>query len=183
MDEHGVSPTQRADTLQLLAEVEDASGDPSAAIHLARQTLDMYGTTGQSKLIGITMSNLCGYLLRSGGDLGEAQRYGEQALRVLAAAQAEGPHWDALLAALNLAATNALKGRSHVAAVMLGFIEAEFRRSPHRLSKTDQASYDMLVASVRSNVPDRELNRLYAEGALFNFSEAVDLLLLSLTTA
>jgi tetratricopeptide (TPR) repeat protein len=183
MDEYGVPPTQRAETLQLLAEVEDASGDPSAAIHLARQTLDMYGTTGQSKLVGITMSNLCGYLLRSGGDLAEAERYGEQALRLLAAAQAEGPHWDAVLAAVNLAATNALQGRLHVAAVMLGFIEVEFRRSPHKLSKTDQASYETLVASLRSNVSESELDRLRGEGASLNFREAVDLLLLSFATA
>jgi hypothetical protein len=71
---------------------------------------------------------MCGYLLRSGGDLAEAERYGEQALRSLAAIHVEGEHWHALVAAPNLAATIALRGRLHVAAVLLGFIEAEFRK-------------------------------------------------------
>jgi len=183
MDEHGASPAQRADTLQLLAEIEDASGDPSAAIRIARQTLDLYGTSARSTLIGTTMSNLCGYLLRSGGDLAEAERYGEQALRTLAAIQLEGEHWHALGAALNLAATIALQGRLHVAIVMLGFIEAEFRRTDFKLSETDRASYETLVAAVRSSLPDASLERLRAEGARLEFHEAVDVLMLSLRTA
>jgi predicted ATPase/DNA-binding XRE family transcriptional regulator len=178
MDEQGASPAQRADTLGLLAEIEDASGNPSTAIRVARQTLDLYGTSARSTLIGITMSNLCGYLLRSGGDLAEAERYGEQALRTLAAVQAEGEHWHALVAALNLAATIALRGRLHIAVVMFGFIEAEFRRTSYRLSETDRASYDILLKSIRSS--DTDLERLRAEGAALNFHEVVDLLMLSL---
>ncbi len=183
MDEHGASPAQRADTLQLLAEVQDASGDPSAAIRTARQTLDLYGTNARSTLIGTTMSNLCGYLLRSGGDLAEAERYGEQALRSLAAIQVEGEHWHALVAALTLAATIALRGRLHIAVVLLGFIDAELRRSSYQLSETDRASYDILVNSVRSSLSDGNLDKLRAEGARLRFHEAVDLLILSLRTA
>jgi predicted ATPase/DNA-binding XRE family transcriptional regulator len=183
MDEHGAAAGERADTLLLLAEVEDASGDPAAAIHIARQTLDLYGSQGHSGLVAMTMSNLCGYLLRSGGDLAEAQRYGEQALRTLAAAELEGEHWNAVLVALNVAATVALRGQLHVAVVLLGYIEFEFRRTPHKLSETDQASYDILRASVRSKFAERDLERLRAEGARLTFHEAVDLLLLSLRTA
>jgi predicted ATPase/DNA-binding XRE family transcriptional regulator len=183
MDEHGASSGERADALLLLAEIEDASGDPGAAIQTARQTLDLYGTHAHSGLVAVTMSNLCGYLLRSGGDLVEAQRYGDQALRILAAAELDGEHWNAVVAALNLAATVALMGQLHVAVVLLGFIEDEFRRTNHQLSETDRASFDMLVASVRSKLPDRDLERFRAEGARLNFHEAVDLLLLSLRTA
>jgi len=183
MDEHGASPAQRADTLQLLAEIEDASGNPSAAIRVARQTLALYGTDARSTLIGTTMSNLCGYLLRSGGDLAEAERYGEQALRTLAAIQVEGEHWHGLVAALTLAATIALRGRLHIAVVLLGFVEAEFRRTSNQLSETDRASYDILVNSVRSGLPDGDLERFRAEGARLTFHEAADLLMLSLRTA
>jgi predicted ATPase/DNA-binding XRE family transcriptional regulator len=183
MDEHGASPAQRADTLQLLAEIEDASGDPSAAIQIALQTLDLYGTSARSDLISNTMSNLCGYLLRSGGDLAEAERYGERALRIQAASQVEGEHWQALTAIQNLAATMALRGRLHVAVVMLGFIEAELRRTSNKLPETDRATYDILVNSVRSKLPDASLESLRAEGARLTFHEAADLLMLSLRTA
>jgi predicted ATPase/DNA-binding XRE family transcriptional regulator len=183
MDEHGASKAQRADRLQLLAEIEDASGDPDAAIRIARQTLDLYGTDARFTLIGTTMSNLCGYLLRSGGDLAEAERYGERALRILAPIQVEGEHWHALIALQNLAATIALQGRLHVAAVMLGLIEAEFRRTDHRLPETDRAIYDILVKTVRPSLSDAKLESLRAEGARLTFHEAVDVLMLSLRTA
>ena len=179
MDTYGAPPNQRGDTMQLLAEIEDASGDPAAAIRIAHQVLEMYGPAAHSNTLGVTMSNLCGYLLRGNGDLGEAKRYGEQALRALAGEQTKDGQWDVLLAAQNLAATVALQGRSHVAAVLLGFIDAELRRSDHKQSETDRASHEILVTSVRSHLAERTLADLCAEGARLTYHEAVDLLLLS----
>ncbi len=115
--------------------------------------------------------------------MAEAERYGEQAVRALVAEQAEGEHWDALLAAQNLAATIALRGRLHVAAVLLGFIESDIRRTDHKMSETDRASYDVLRAAVGSSFPDGNLATLRAEGAQLTFHEAVDVLMLSLRTA
>jgi predicted ATPase len=77
-------------------------------------------------------------------------------------------------AVLHLAAVATLRGNSHDAARLAGFVDAWFERQSRFRGYYERASYDILVASLRTQLSNDAIASLAAEGAGLDFDRAAD---------
>lgn len=179
MKRYGADLYRQSERLCTLAEIEFASGDTALAIDVCwkalHMMLDSHGRAA-SRWVPPTLCNLSGYLLVS-GDLAEAERCAKQAF--VRAPSRLFDHFDlySLLPLQHLAAIAAIRRRSNLAAALLGFIAASYRRGGvSRLSETDRRSYDILLTSLNEQLSANEIAKLRVEGETLDFQAVYGLL-------
>jgi hypothetical protein len=115
--------------------------------------------------------------------LDEAERSGKLALTQIRSQRNAHPRADELIDALtiqHLAAVAAQRRQSHLAATLLGFVDATYRRAGiTSVPEIDRRSYNTLVSSLSEDLSDGELATLRAEGETLDFETAAELLLTS----
>jgi predicted ATPase/DNA-binding XRE family transcriptional regulator len=180
---NGTVPDMEADMLNIASEIEFASGNSALAFDLGTRALEMYKTNslGSASELGARI-NLINYALDC-GNLDEAERSGKLVLARIRSDRDTHPRADELIDALtiqHLAAVAAQRRQSHLAATLLGFIDATYRRAGiTSVPEIDRRSYNTLVGSLSESLSDGELATLRAEGEALDFETAAELLLTS----
>jgi predicted ATPase/DNA-binding XRE family transcriptional regulator len=82
--------------------------------------------------------------------------------------------WDTLGPIQHLATVAALRGRSHTAARLLGFVNAKMSELQRIRTHFHCAGHDILVASLRKQLSADAIEKLVAEGAALDLDRAVD---------
>ncbi len=176
---HGADMFRQSQRLCALAEIEFASGETALAIELCNKALHMMlalHVKVASRWVSVTFSNLSSYMLVN-GDLAEAERCGKQAVAHAPNGLFDHLNPHVLLPIQHLAAVAAIRRRSHLAAALLGFIDASYRRAGvTRLAETDKRSYDILVTSLGEQLSANEIAKLRVEGEALDFEAVCELL-------
>jgi predicted ATPase len=144
-----------------LAEVEFEAGNVPEALRQAQVALS---TARRSGVTYREMNLLCQIACFSlvSGDVEAAQVFAQEALT---AALAREPQV-AIIAIHHLAAIAALHAMPQRAARLLGYVERGYERETYAVREpTVQRSYEILVAALREQLPERELAGLVEQGA------------------
>jgi tetratricopeptide (TPR) repeat protein len=144
-----------------LAEVEFEAGNVPEALRQAQVALS---TARRSGVTYREMNLLCQIACFSlvSGDVEAAQVFAQEALT---AALAREPQV-AIIAIHHLAGIAALHAMPQRAARLLGYVERGYERETYAVREpTVQRSYEILVAALREQLPERELAGLVEQGA------------------
>ncbi len=155
----------RSVVLGNLAEVEFGEGDVTRAIELGRENLE---TIQGARYIAL--NNLAAYVMAL-DRFDEARELARKALRLARDAQYVA---HVSISIQHLARVGAAKGEPKLAARLLGYSNATFKRNEFSLEHTEQQGNDKLVAALRTMLDERELERLFEEGAALTEDQAVE---------
>jgi predicted ATPase/class 3 adenylate cyclase len=152
-----------------LAELAFGQGDVAEAVRRARETLAATRRSGNLRLTAGMLGNLAGYLLRAGA-IDEAERDAHESLRL---ARVLGWDYWVTICLEHLALVAALRGRLRIAAQILGYAEAWYRREGRVRQPTEAATRSGAASLLDAALGAEEQARLAAEGARWDETSAV----------
>jgi tetratricopeptide (TPR) repeat protein len=164
-DEGGMSRT-----LAGLAELEFGDGQVEQALRLAGEALEIDSRGKNQTGLALGYDNIAAYRIALGDVVG-AREAAREALRL--ARQAER----ALLTAIALqhfALLGALRGEVRGAAQLIGYVDAQYKELGYKREATEKWCYEKLMAALREQLSDAEIEKLAAEGAARSEDQAVD---------
>jgi tetratricopeptide (TPR) repeat protein len=154
-----------------LGELEFADGHPEQALRWVSEALTTVSRRGVGTLnIAIYHSNSTPYRIAL-GDIDGARASAREALRFARQAQ------EASLIAIVLqhfALLMALVGQMQSAARLLGYVDAQFKETGMQREPTEKWGYEKLMASLRKQLSEAELEKLAAEGAAWSEDQAAE---------
>ncbi|HEV2673093.1 MAG TPA: hypothetical protein VGV37_01045 [Aliidongia sp.] len=153
-----------------LAETEFALGEYARAIEQCRAYIDYCRAERRVHRLANGLANLAAYLLTV-DDLIEARAAAREAL---IRAQETQSRFLVVISIEHLAVAGALLGDQQMAARLLGFSDAHYRREGTRREPTEQLGFERLGTLLRAVFEPAELDRLTAEGAALDERTAID---------
>jgi predicted ATPase/class 3 adenylate cyclase len=160
-----------------LAEAEFRGGDPSAALRIAAESLDVLrGTFSSARRVAITLANMAQYSTAL-GRFEDARTQAREAAIVSRDAQAEV--W-LTFSLQHLAAIAAFEPRENPAsrkelrrrgALLLGYVDARLT-ALDAIRETEQIEYDRVLPVLRSEFGDEEVAKLLEEGGAWSEDRA-----------
>lgn len=150
-----------------LADLEFATGDVAEARRLAVEALSTARRMLDRRSQASILANLSAYALATGNvveahaDAREALWYSRGAYRNYST-----------MAIQDLGAVAALRGDARRAASLLGYVDAWYRGEGSEREPTEERSYEILMAALRQNLIETEIERLAAEGAQLSEEQA-----------
>ena len=164
-DEGGMS---RA--LASLAELEFGDGQVEQALRLAGEALEIDSRGKNQTGLALGYDNIAAYRIALGDVVG-AREAAREALRLARQAQR------ALLTAIALqhfALLGALRGKVRGAAQLIGYVDAQYKELGYEREGTEKWGYEKLMAALREQLSDAEIEKLAAEGAAWSEDQAFD---------
>ncbi len=153
-----------------LAEMEFADGHVEQALRLTTEALEILARGKNATNLAIGYNNSAAYRI-SLGDIHEAGRAAREGLRWARQAQS------ALHIAMTLqqfALLGALRGQAQNAARLIGYVNTQYKELGSERESTEQLGYEKLIAALRQQIGDAEMQRLAAEGAGWSEDQAVE---------
>ena len=156
------------------AQVAFLAGNPHEAIALYEQEIAYRKDIGATRSYGFIPSDMAAIYLT----LGDDTVAGSLARRALEGMSFESQWLGTALSLIqHLAAVAARSAKPVIAARLLGFTDAGYEREGGFRDPYERASYDILIASLREQLPADEIERYAAEGAQLDLRQATDLAL------
>jgi len=153
-----------------LAELEFGDGQVEQALRLAGEALEIDSRGKNQTGLALGYDNIAAYRIALGDVVG-AREAAREALRLARQAQR------ALLTAIALqhfALLGALRGEVRGAAQLIGYVDAQYKELGYEREGTEKWGYEKLMAALREQLSDAEIEKLAAEGAAWSEDQAVD---------
>ncbi|MDQ6767560.1 MAG: NB-ARC domain-containing protein [Candidatus Eremiobacteraeota bacterium] len=154
-----------------LGELEFADGHPEQALRSVSEALKVVSRRGVGTLnMAIYHSNSTPYRIAL-GDIDGARASAREVLSFARQAQ------EASLIAIVLqhfALLMALVGQTQNAARLLGYVDAQFKETGMQREPTEKWGYEKLMASLREQLSEGEIEKLAAEGAAWSEDQAAE---------
>jgi predicted ATPase len=153
-----------------LAEAEFVDGKYEQALRLAGEAREIDARGKNANRLATNYCNGAAYRIALGdldgarGDACEALRWARQAQHILGVA----------IAFQHLALLAALRGESPNAAGLIGYVNALFRELGMEREPTEKWCYEKLMATLREQLSEAEIQKLAAEGAAWSEDQAVE---------
>jgi predicted ATPase/class 3 adenylate cyclase len=159
-----------AQVLGNLAELEFGDGQVERALRLAGEALEIQSRGKNASNLAIRYNNIAAYRIAL-GDVDGARESAREAL--LRARQLQ----DALYVAIALqhfAMLLALRGEMHDAARLVGYVNAQYKELGSEREPTEKWGYEKLMAALREQLSEAEMEKRAAEGAAWSEDQAVE---------
>jgi predicted ATPase/class 3 adenylate cyclase len=156
--------------LSNLAELEFADGHPEQALRAASESLEIHVRGKSATHIATNHNNSAAYHIAL-GDLAAARDSAREALRLARQIRHEPAIADTLQ---HLALLSALDGDARRAAQLLGYVDVQYTALGMQREPTEQWGYDKLMAALRENLSEADIEKLAAEGAAWSEDQAVE---------
>ncbi len=162
-----------AGVLGNLAELEFADGHPEQALRAVNEALEMdprRGVSARALNVVSYHANSAAYRIAL-GDIDGARASAHEGLSLARQAQ------DARLIAVVLqhfALLMALLGQTQSAAKLLGYVDAQFKELGVTRQPTEKWGYEKLMAALREQLSEAEIEKLVDEGARWSEDQAVE---------
>jgi hypothetical protein len=156
--------------LSNLAELEFGDGHPERALQAASEALEIDLRGKHAASIAIDHNNSAAYRIAL-GDLTAASDSARKGLRVARQAR------DELLIAYalqHLALLAAFGGDAWRGAQLLGYVDAQYTALGMQREPTEQWGHDKLMAALREQLSEAEIEKLAAQGAAWSEDQAVE---------
>jgi hypothetical protein len=152
------------------AELEFMYGNAGEAVRMISDALRLEREEGSRFRLVALQSNDCAYRIAL-QDLDGARASGREAIRLAREVQSE---FGIAIALQHVALIGALQDRRHGAARLLGYVDARFKVLAYQRESTEQWGYGKLMAALRAEFSDAEIEELGAEGAAWTEEQAVE---------
>jgi len=161
-----------ATVLGNLGELEFADGHPELALCSANEAQEMMSPRRGADARNMAVYRLNGTAYRIAlGDLDGARASAREGLGFARQAQ---DAWTTAIALQHLALLMALAGRTHAAARLAGYVDVDYKELGAEREYTEKWSYEKLMAALRGNLTETEIEKLEAEGAAWSEDQAVE---------
>ncbi len=159
-----------ATVLGNLAELEFGDGQVEQALRLAGEALEIIPGGKNESQLATTFNNIAAYRIAL-GDLDGAREAAREGLRW--ARQAQNAYLMAV-ALQHIALLLALRGEVNDAARLIGYVNEQYKELGNERESTERWGYEKLVAALREQLSEAEIEKLAAEGAAWSEDQAVD---------
>ncbi len=156
--------------LMNLAELEFGDGQVEQAVRLAGEALEIHAREKNTPQIAISYVNLAAYRIAR-NDADGAREAAREALR-LARQVRSGMH--VAIGLQHIALLLALRGEVNDAARLTGYVNAQYKELGQEREATEKWGYDKLMAALREQLSEAEIEKLAAEGATWSEDRAVE---------
>jgi predicted ATPase/class 3 adenylate cyclase len=153
-----------------LAELEFSAGQVEQALHLMGEALEIDSRGKNQARLALGYDNMAAYRIAL-GDVDGAREAAREALRLARRAQ------NALgtaVALQHLALLGALRAEVRRAAQLIGYVDAQYQKLGYERESTEKWSYEKLMAALREQLSDAEIEKLATEGAAWSEDRAVE---------
>jgi hypothetical protein len=153
-----------------LAELEFGDGQVEQALRLAGEALEIDARGKNASFLAIDHNNIAAYRITL-GDVDGAREPVREGLRWARQAQ------DALQVAValqHIALLGALRGEGNDAARLIGCVNVQLKALGYERQPTEKWGYEKLMAALRENLSDAEIEKLAAEGAAWTEDRAAE---------
>jgi tetratricopeptide (TPR) repeat protein len=154
-----------------LAELEFADGHPEQALRSVNEATEIHSRRGvDSRSMAIYHDNSAVYRIAL-GDIDGARALACEGLSFARQAR------DAMVIAealQHLALLMALSGKTQSAARLLGYVELRFKELGVTRGSTEKWGYEKLMAALREQLSDAEIEKLAADGAAWSEDQSVE---------
>lgn len=162
--------TGTAQVLATLAESEFKDGNVAEALRLVGESLAIYLRGKNAKHLAMNYNNQAAYHAAL-GELDAARLAAREGLRLARHAQSG---LQTAVALQHLALISLLSGHAQLAATLCGFVEIQFKELLYEREPTEKWSYEKLMATLRANLSDIEIDALATIGARWSEDQAVE---------
>jgi predicted ATPase/DNA-binding CsgD family transcriptional regulator len=159
-----------ADVLGNFGELEFADGHPERALRLVTESLEITSQGKEVANLAIDHNNRAAYCIA----LGRLEDAKESALAGLRCARGERNEWNTYVALQHMALLNAIGGRVKAAALIVGFVNAQYERLALEREASEKWAYERLISELRLNLEPPEFDELLGQGAAWSEDMAVD---------
>ncbi|MGA9943736.1 MAG: tetratricopeptide repeat protein [Candidatus Cybelea sp.] len=153
-----------------LAELEFGDGQVERALGLASEALEIRTGGKNATDLATRYLNITAYRIAS-GDVDGAREAAREGLRWARQAQYAV---SSAVALQHLALLLALRGEVNDAARLIGYVNVQFKELGNEREATEKWGYEKLVAALREQLSEAEIEKLAAEGAAWSEDQAVD---------
>ncbi|MDQ6766412.1 MAG: NB-ARC domain-containing protein, partial [Candidatus Eremiobacteraeota bacterium] len=159
-----------ASVLANLAELEFADGQVEQALRLGGESLEIDARGKNATNLAINYTNRAAYCIALGDVDGareaarEGLRWARQAQNVLVIA----------IALQHFALLGAPRGQVHSAAQLVGYVNAQYKELGLERESTERWANEKLMAALREQLSEAEIEKLAAEGAAWSEDQAVE---------
>ncbi len=155
-----------------LAELEFADGHVEQALSLADEALklDIYVRSKNAPSLALTYVNTAAYRIAQ-GDVNGAREAARDGLR--SARQAQNTLTIAI-ALQHFALIGGLRGQVQPAAQIIGYVDVQYKQLESQRAYTERWGYEKIMAIVRDQLGEAEIEKLAAEGAAWSEDQAVE---------
>jgi len=153
-----------------LAELEFQDGHAEEAVRLAEESREILRRGKSTKSVATYNNNLAGYRAAL-GDAEGARDLARTGLRLAREVQSSDL---VAIAVQHLGLVAAMSGQATHALRLLGYVDAQFKALGYQREWTEQWSHDKLMAALREQLREAEIERLTAEGAAWSEDQAVE---------
>ena len=151
-----------------LAELEFGEGQVEQAVRLAGEVLEIWSRAKNASLMAAGYNNIAAYRIAL-GDVDGAREAAPEGLRWAR----QGQHAvSAAIAVQHIALLLALRGEVNDAARLVGYVNVQFKELGYQREATEKWSYDKLMAALREQLSEAEMEKLLAEGAAWSEDQA-----------
>jgi len=159
-----------ANVLGNLGELEFADGNPEAALASVTESLAITSRLKEASDLAIDYNNSCAYRIAL-GDLDRALEAAREGLRL---AQLEQNAWNIAVAVQHIALLAALRGRSHAAGKLIGYVNEQFRQLKLERETTEKKGFERLMVALRGQLSEGQIQKLAAEGATWSEDQVAE---------
>ncbi|MGB8907138.1 MAG: hypothetical protein WCC84_00130, partial [Candidatus Cybelea sp.] len=159
-----------AGVLANLAELEFGDGQVEQAVRLAGEVLEIDARGKNTSSFAVSYLNIATYRIAL-GDVDGAREAAREGLRWARQAQFAMP---IAIALQHIALLLALRGEVHDAARLIGYVNAQFKELGNERQATEAWGYEKLMAALREQLNDAEIEKLAAEGAAWSEDQAAE---------
>jgi tetratricopeptide (TPR) repeat protein len=156
--------------LENLAELEFGAGQVEQALRLAGEALEIYARGKNATSLALYHSNIAAYRLAL-GDVDGAREAAREGLRGARQAQLAIHIATALQ---HIALLLALRGEVHDAARLIGYVDLQYNELGIDREFTERWGYEKLMAALREQLSDAEIEKLAVEGAAWSEDQAAE---------
>jgi predicted ATPase len=160
----------KAAVLGNLAELEFADGRAEQALRLVSEAVEIYARGKNAPLLATGYNNSAAYLiaLKDASGAREAARAG---LRWALQAQYSA---GVAIVLQHFALIATMCGKTHDAARLIGYVNVQYEKIGTQRESTEKWGYEKLMAEVREQMGDSEIDNLAAEGAKWSENQAIE---------
>jgi predicted ATPase/class 3 adenylate cyclase len=159
-----------AEVLGNLAELEFGNGRVEQALRLAGEALEIKTGGKNASTLALSYLNITAYRIAL-GDVDGAREAAREGLRWARQAQSA---LHVAVALQHIALLLALRGEVHDAARLTGYVNVQYKEHGQEREATEKWGYEKLMAALREQLSDAEIEKLAAEGAAWSEDRATE---------
>ena len=159
-----------ASVLGNLAELEFADGQVEQALRLAGEALEITFRGKDASTLAVSYVNIAAYRIAA-TDLDGAREAACEGLRLARQWQRT---LQIMIALQHLSLLLALRGEVDDAAHLIGYVNVQFQELGCEREATEKWGYEKLMAALREQLSDAQIEKLAAEGAAWSEDQAVE---------